>query len=160
MAAFAQKQLGQGMDWDWIARMRDAWPRALVVKGILHPDDAERAVQVGCDGILVSNHGGRQFDAAPSAIEVLPAIAERVAGRARILMDGSIRSGLDILRAMACGAEFTFAARAFLWSVAAIGEAGGDHATASFLEELRSNMGQAGLTDIAQARQAPLWPPV
>ncbi|TCH99822.1 alpha-hydroxy-acid oxidizing protein [Roseococcus sp. SYP-B2431] len=158
IAAFGQQALGQAMDWDWIARMRDAWPRALVVKGILHPDDAERAVQVGCDGILVSNHGGRQFDAAPSAIEMLPAIAERVAGRARILMDGSIRSGLDILRALACGAEFTFAARAFLWSVAAIGEAGGDHAADSFLEELCSSMGQAGVTTIAQARQAPLWP--
>lgn len=157
IAAFAQRAFGQGMDWEWIARLRDAWPRALLVKGILHPDDAERAVEVGCDGIIVSNHGGRQFDAAPSAIDVLPAIVERVAGRARVLMDGSIRSGLDILRALACGAEFTFAARAFLWSVAAIGEAGGDHATASFLEELRSNMGQAGVTDIAEARRAPLW---
>lgn len=157
MAKFAQKELGQAMTWDWISRMRDAWPRALVVKGIMHPDDAERAVEVGCDGILVSNHGGRQFDAAPASIEVLPAIAERVRGRAKVLYDGSIRSGLDILRALASGADFTFAARAFLWSVAAIGEAGGDHATASFREELRSNMGQAGVTTIAEAQRAPLW---
>ena len=159
IAAFGQKELGQAMTWDWIARMRDAWPHALVVKGIMHPDDAERAVEIGCDGVLVSNHGGRQFDAAPAPIEVLPLIAERIRGRAKVLYDGSIRSGLDVLRALACGADFAFAARAFLWSVAAIGEAGGDHATASLREELRSNMGQAGLRTIEEAQRAPLWDP-
>ncbi len=157
IAAFANKELGQGITWEWIARLRDAWPRAMVVKGILHPDDAERAVELGCDGVIVSNHGGRQFDAAPASLDMLPAIVERVGGRAKVLYDGSIRSGLDILRAMASGADFTFAARAFLWSVAAIGEAGGDHATAAFREELRSAMGQAGLTTIdAVRRTAPM----
>jgi L-lactate dehydrogenase (cytochrome) len=158
IAKFAHRELGQAITWDGIARLRDAWPRALVVKGIMHPDDAERAVQIGCDGILVSNHGGRQFDAAPASIDVLAAIVERVGGRAKVLYDGSIRSGLDILRAVASGADFTFAARAFLWSVAAIGEAGGDHATASFREELRSNMGQAGVTTIEGAREVTRLP--
>lgn len=157
LAKLAQREMGQATTWDAIARMRDAWPRALVVKGVMHPDDAERAVELGCDGILVSNHGGRQFDAAPASIEVLPLIAERVRGRAKVLYDGSIRSGLDVLRALASGADFTFAARAFLWSVAAIGQAGGDHATAAFREELRSNMGQAGLATIAEAQRAPLF---
>ncbi|WP_421990500.1 alpha-hydroxy acid oxidase [Roseococcus sp.] len=152
IAAFAQREMGQAITWDAVARLRDAWPRAMVVKGILHPDDAQRAVEIGCDGILVSNHGGRQSDAAPAGIEMLPAIRERVAGRARILLDGSVRSGLDMLRGLAMGAEFTFAARAFLWSVVAIGEAGGDHAANSFLEELRSNMGQVGVTTIEEAR--------
>ncbi|MDB5414984.1 MAG: FMN-dependent alpha-hydroxy acid dehydrogenase [Rubritepida sp.] len=155
-ARFAQKELGQAITWEWIARLREAWPRAMVVKGILHPDDAERAIQIGCDGILVSNHGGRQFDAAPAGIEMLPAIIERVAGRAKVLLDGSVRSGLDILRGLASGAEFTFAARSFLWSVAAIGQAGGDHATLAFLEELRANMTQAGVRTIEEARRAPL----
>nr|WP_314069645.1 alpha-hydroxy acid oxidase [uncultured Roseococcus sp.] len=157
IAAFGQRQMGQAITWEWIARLREVWPRAMVVKGIMHPDDAERAVEIGCDGVLVSNHGGRQFDAAPASIDVLPAIVERVGGRAKVLYDGSIRSGLDVLRALASGADFTFAARAFLWSVAAIGEAGGDHATASFREELRSSMGQAGLTTIEEAKRAPLF---
>ena len=159
IAKFGQKEMGQAITWGWVARLRDVWPRAMVVKGIMHPDDAERAVEIGCEGVLVSNHGGRQFDAAPASIEVLPAIAERVRGRAKVLYDGSIRSGLDVLRALASGADFTFAARAFLWSVAAIGQAGGDHATASFREELRSNMGQAGVTTVAEAQQSPLWGP-
>ncbi|WP_424813935.1 alpha-hydroxy acid oxidase [Roseococcus sp. YIM B11640] len=157
IAAFGQREMGQAITWDWVARLRDAWPRAMVVKGILHPDDAERAVQIGCDGILVSNHGGRQFDAAPAAIEMLPAIVERVAGRARVLLDGSMREGLDILRGLASGAEFTFAARAFLWAVAALGEAGGNHATYAFLEELRANMAQVGVTTIEEARGLERW---
>ena len=140
-----------GVTWDDIARFREAWPRALVLKGIQHPADAERAVALGVDGIWVSNHGGRQFDAAPASIDTVPAIAAAVGGRAKVLYDGSIRSGLDVFRALAVGADFCFAGRAFLLSVAALGEAGGDHAPAAFAEEVRGTFAQAGMRSVAEA---------
>jgi (S)-mandelate dehydrogenase len=159
LAAFVQRNMTTGVTWDDIARFREAWPRALVLKGIQHPADAERAVALGVDGIWVSNHGGRQFDAAPASIDTVPAIAAAVGGRAKILYDGPIRSGLDVLRALAVGAEFCFAGRAFLLPVAAIGEAGGGHATASFMEEIRSTFGQAGIRTVEEAARAAVLHP-
>jgi len=148
-----------GITWEWIARFRDAWPRALVVKGIQHPEDAERAASLGLDGVWVSNHGGRQFDAAPASIDCVPAIAAQLGGRAKVLYDGSIRSGLDVLRALAVGVDCCFAGRGFLWAVAALGEAGGSHATAAYTEEMRGVFAQAGLRDVAEAMAAPALHP-
>src|SRR4051812_3748712 len=159
LAGFVQRNMTTGVTWDDIAKFRAAWPRALVLKGIQHPADAERAVALGVDGIWVSNHGGRQFDAAPASIDTVPAIAAAVGGRAKILYDGSIRSGLDVLRTLAAGADFCFAGRAFLLSVAAIGEAGGGHATAAFMEEIRGTFGQAGIRDVEEAHRATLLHP-
>jgi (S)-mandelate dehydrogenase len=159
LAAFVQKNMTTGVTWDDIARFRDIWPRALALKGIQHPADAERAVALGVDGIWVSNHGGRQFDAAPASIDSVPAIAAAVGGRAKVLYDGSIRSGLDVLRTLAVGADFCFAGRAFAYSVAAIGAAGGDHATASFAEEIRGTFGQAGVLSVATAAAAAVLHP-
>lgn len=159
LASFVAQNMTTGVTWDDIARFREAWPRALVLKGLQHPADAERAVGLGVDGIWVSNHGGRQFDAAPASIDTVPGIAAAVGGRAKILYDGSIRSGLDVLRTLAVGADFCFAGRAFLLSVAAIGAAGGDHATASFLEEIRSTFGQAGIRSVEEAARATVLHP-
>lgn len=159
LASFVTQNMTTGVTWDDIARFRAAWPRALVLKGIQHPADAERAVALGIDGIWVSNHGGRQFDAAPASIDTVPAIAAAVGGRAKILYDGSIRSGLDVLRALAAGADFCFAGRAFLLSVAAIGQAGGSHATAAFMEEIRGTFGQAGIRNVAEAAAATVLHP-
>ncbi|HYZ33228.1 MAG TPA: alpha-hydroxy acid oxidase [Crenalkalicoccus sp.] len=159
LAAFAQARMTTGVTWDDIARFREAWPRALVLKGIQHPADAERAASLGVDGIWVSNHGGRQFDAAPASIDTVPAIAAALGGRAKVLYDGSIRSGLDVLRALAVGADFTFAGRAFLWAVAAIGEAGGRHATAAFAEEIRGTFAQAGIRSVAELGEATVLHP-
>jgi L-lactate dehydrogenase (cytochrome) len=152
IAAFTQTSMTSGLTWEVIARIRDIWQGPLVVKGIQHPDDAEMAVQIGCDGILVSNHGGRQFDAAPASIDSLPAIAAQVAGRATVMLDSSVRSGLDVTRALACGADFCFAGRAFLWAVAALGEEGGDHQTAAFLEEIRGTFAQSGVRGVEEAK--------
>jgi len=159
LADFAYTRMTSGITWEWIARFRDVWPRALVVKGIQHPEDAERAVSLGLDGVWVSNHGGRQFDAAPASIDCVPAIAAALGGRARVLYDGSIRSGLDVLRALAVGVDCCFAGRGFLWAVAALGEAGGSHATAAYTEELRGVFAQAGLRDVADAMATPALHP-
>lgn len=159
LASFVTRHMTTGITWDDIARFREVWPRALVLKGIQHPEDAERAVALGVDGIWVSNHGGRQFDAAPASIDTVPAIAAAVGGRARILYDGSIRSGLDVLRALAVGADFCFAGRAFLYAVAALGETGATHATAAFTEEIRSTFGQAGIRSVVEAARATVLHP-
>ncbi|WP_236033541.1 alpha-hydroxy acid oxidase [Belnapia mucosa] len=159
MAGFVQANMITGVTWEDIARFREAWPRALVLKGIQHPEDAERAVQLGVDGIWVSNHGGRQFDAAPASIDTVPAIAAQVAGRAKLLYDGSIRSGLDVLRSLAVGVDMCFAGRAFLYAVAALGAAGGDHAAAAFMEEVRGTFAQAGVLSVADAPRATVLHP-
>jgi L-lactate dehydrogenase (cytochrome) len=139
--------------------MRDAWPRALVVKGVMHPADAERAIAVGCDGVMVSNHGGRQSDAAPAAIDVLPAIKAAVGNRAAILFDSGIRSGLDAARAIALGADAVFCGRAFLMGLAAIGDTGGDYIAEMFADELRVAMAQHGAHNFAELRAASIRHP-
>lgn len=149
VAGFVQKELVGSFSWDEIARMREAWPGALVVKGVLHPDDAEAAVACGVDGILVSNHGGRQSDAAPAAIDVLPAIRERVAGRATLLFDSGVRSGLDAVRALALGAQATFCGRAYLYALAALGDDGATHFADLLREEVAVAMAQAGAWSMA-----------
>jgi len=154
LAGYVFRQMAGPMTWDALARIRDAWPRAMVVKGVLHPDDAKRAVELGMDGVLVSNHGGRQLDAAPATLDVLPQIAARVAGRARVFVDGGIRHGIDLVRASRAGADFAFAGRAFLWGHGAAGLAGAMHVAALFEEEFRIALAQAGATDVAALRAA------
>ncbi|MYU16411.1 alpha-hydroxy-acid oxidizing protein [Streptomyces sp. SID8361] len=145
VAGFVQRELRGGFTWDEIAELRQRWPRALVIKGILHPADAERAVRAGADGVLVSNHGGRQSDAAPAAIDVLPAVARAVGGDATVLFDSGVRSGLDVSRAIALGADAAFSGRGFLLGLAAAGRRGGDYVAALLTDELRTAMGQFGV---------------
>jgi len=111
-------------DWHDFAWLRGAWPGKLVVKGILTVEDARLAAQHGADGIVVSNHGGRQLDGAPAPIEVLPRIAAAVGGRMAIFLDGGVRRGADIVKALALGADMAFVGRAAAYGVAADGEAG------------------------------------
>jgi (S)-mandelate dehydrogenase len=149
---FTRRELGGAFIWEEIARFRDRWRRPLVLKGILHPQDAAKAVALGIEGIWVSNHGGRQIEALPPAIDVLPAIAAEVGNRATIIMDSGIRSGLDVIRAIALGANFTFAGKAFLWGLGALGEAGPGHVIDLVIEEARAALGQIGAHSLAQAR--------
>ena len=148
--SFVLERIGGTLSWDYLGEVRDEWQGALVVKGIHHPQDAAEAVRIGVDGIQVSNHGARQFDAAPAAIDLLPAIVRQVQGRASILFDSGIRTGLDIIRALALGADFVFLGRAFMYGVAAFGKYGGDHAAEILLEDLKVNMIQMGYARLAE----------
>ena len=136
-----------------LARIRERWKKPLIIKGILHEDDACKCVELGAEAIVVSNHGARQFDAAPASIDVLPAIAAAVGGKTKILFDSGVRSGLDILRALALGADFVLSGRPFLYGIGALGEAGADHVACLFRDDLASNMMQSGVEKIADLRQ-------
>ena len=150
VVAFVEKHMGCGVSWDYLEEVRDQWHGALVLKGILHPLDAERAVAVGVDGIQVSNHGARQLDAVPASIDVLPSIVRQVNGRASIILDSGVRSGLDIARAMALGADFVMLGRAFVYGVSALGAHGADHAVEILRAELKNTMTQLGFSTLAQ----------
>lgn len=123
-------------------------------EGVRHPDDAEQAISLGVDGILVSNHGGRQSEAAPPFIDMLPSIVRVVGERATVLFDSGIRSGLDVARAVALGAHATFCGRAFLYGLAALGTEGPDHVAQLLEEELRTALAQHGAYTCAQLRNA------
>ncbi len=142
---------GSGVTWDTLARIRERWPRALVMKGVMHPADAEKALAIGCDGVVVSNHGGRQFDAAPASIDVLPAIRAAVGERMCLLMDGGILSGLDVLKALACGADAVLAGRVFMLGLAALGADGARHVALTLADELRIALATTGACDAAGA---------
>ncbi|MEZ5931645.1 MAG: alpha-hydroxy acid oxidase [Alphaproteobacteria bacterium] len=144
-ANFVRGQFGRAVGLDEVKAIRDRWPGRLVVKGILHPEDAEVVVDLGADGVLVSNHGGRGSDASPPSIEALPAIVDAVGGRAKILLDSGIRSGLDVLRACSLGADFVLLGRPFFYGIAALGDRGADHVAAILREELLHAMRQHGV---------------
>jgi (S)-mandelate dehydrogenase len=150
--AFARREMGGAFTWDEVARYRDRWPRTLIVKGILHPEDAEKAVALGVDGMFVSNHGGRQIEALPAAIDALPAIVAQVGRRATVMMDSGVRSGTDVVRAYALGAAAAFAGKAFLWGLGALGEDGPGHVIDLLIEETRAALGQIGALTPADAR--------
>jgi len=152
-AEFARREVKGAFTWDEVARYRERWKRPLVVKGILHPEDAERALALGVDGLVVSNHGGRQVEALPAAIDALPAIAAQVGGRAAVLMDSGIRGGADVVRALALGAQATFAGKAFLWGLGALGQRGPAHVIDLLTEETRAALGQIGARRPAEARK-------
>jgi (S)-mandelate dehydrogenase len=135
--------------WDDVKRFRDSWPRKLLLKGVLRADDAERAVAAGADGIVLSNHGGRQLDGAICGLDALPEVARVVAGRASLLVDGGVRRGSDIAKAVALGAEGVLLGRAPVYGLAAGGEAGAARALAILADELDRTLALAGCPDIA-----------
>ncbi|MCB0631782.1 MAG: alpha-hydroxy acid oxidase [Saprospiraceae bacterium] len=145
---YVRDQLGGNLSWEHCREMRDEWDGPVILKGILHPEDALRAVAIGLDGIVVSNHGGRQFDGAPTSISVLPEIVRAVQGKTAILFDSGIRSGLDILRALRLGADFVLLGRAFLYGVAALGNYGADHVVEILKGDLENNMVQLGISTL------------
>ena len=135
-----------GFTWEHLERLRDRWSGALLVKGILHPQDALRCAGIGCDGIVVSNHGGRQVAFGPPTIEALPDISEAVGGRIAIILDSGVRRGADILRAKALGADFALTGRALAFGVGAGGAAGAQRAMEILKLELVRALGQLGVS--------------
>ncbi|MCX7701266.1 MAG: alpha-hydroxy-acid oxidizing protein [Gemmataceae bacterium] len=125
-----------------VAAIRDLWKGKLVLKGVASEEDTETCVRLGLDGIIISNHGGRQIDAGESTIRSLLAIAPKYRGKIRLMIDSGLRTGPDIARALACGAEFAFLGRTFMYSVAALGEEGGQHAVAMLKVQLKQVLDQ------------------
>jgi L-lactate dehydrogenase (cytochrome) len=151
--AYTRHAFRGNLSWEYVKEVRDIWEGPVILKGLLHPDDALQAVAVGCDGVVVSNHGGRQFDGAPASIEALPDIVSAVKGKTAILFDSGVRTGLDIMRALVLGADFVLLGRAFMYGVGALGEDGGAHVTEILLEELKNNMGQLGVANIQELKK-------
>ena len=139
----------RSLSWDDVNWIRKLWPGKLVLKGILDPEDAKRAAAMGVDGIVVSNHGGRQLDGTPGTATVLPRIADAVRDRLEVLFDGGIRSGQDVLKALALGAHGCLIGRAYLYGLAAMGEAGVAKAISLIAEELKVGMSLTGVRDVA-----------
>ena len=138
------------LTWDFVRRLRDMWPRTLIVKGVLHPDDAVQAIECGVDGIVVSNHGGGTNDAAPAPVEMLPGIAAAVAGRIPVLVDSGFRRGSDVIKALALGADAVLLGRAPLYGLGAGGEAGASRAVALLGNEIQRMMGVLGVNDLSE----------
>ena len=135
--------------WDDITWIRRYWPRKLLIKGVLSASDAERAAALGCDGIILTNHGGRQLDYCVSSIDVLPEIVAAVGKRISIFADGGYRRGSDVLKAVALGANAVMTGRATLYGLAANGERGVDRALEILTTEMDRTMGQLGCNSIA-----------
>jgi L-lactate dehydrogenase (cytochrome) len=137
------------LDWTHVARIRARWAGKLVVKGILHPDDARIARDHGADAIVVSNHGGRQLDGAVAPLRMLPAIAEAVPD-VPIIIDGGVRRGTDVLKAIALGARFVFVARPFNYAAGIAGDAGVRHAIALLASEIDRDMAMLGVNRLGE----------
>ncbi|WP_100639535.1 L-lactate dehydrogenase [Marinobacter salexigens] len=148
--AWVDQQFDASVTWKDLEWVRQHWPGKLVIKGVMDPDDARSAVDVGADGIVVSNHGGRQLDGAPSTISALPAIVEAVAGKTGILMDGGVQSGQDIVRALCLGADACLVGRAWAYALAAGGEAAVSRMLENFRYEVELTLSLLGKTSIEQ----------
>jgi (S)-mandelate dehydrogenase len=138
------------LDWEVIKRVRDAWPGKLLVKGVVDPRDAEIAISAGCEGVIVSNHGGRQLDGEIATFDALPGVVRAVGGKGSVLLDGGIRRGGDIVKALARGAEAVMVGRAMFYGVSAAGEAGARRALEILQDELVRTMQLCGTRSIAE----------
>ncbi|WP_179378719.1 alpha-hydroxy acid oxidase [Jannaschia marina] len=144
LSSWTAEQFDPRLDWSKIARIKEKWGGKLILKGILDAEDAKMALQVGADAIIVSNHGGRQLDGALSSIRMLPAIMEAVGSEIEVHMDGGIRSGQDVLKALALGARGTYIGRAFIYGLGARGQQGVEEALEVIRKELDTTMALCG----------------
>jgi L-lactate dehydrogenase (cytochrome) len=154
---WVDEQFDPSVTWDDIAWVREHWNGRLVVKGVLDPEDARRAVDAGVDGVIVSNHGGRQLDSVPSTARALPDVADAVAGQVEVLADGGVRTGLDVVKMVAMGARAVLIGRAWAWSVAARGEAGVRHVLAVIKADIDTALGLTGQNSIASVDRSALY---
>ena len=154
---WVDSQFDPSVTWDDIAWVREHWRGRLVVKGVLDPEDARRAVDAGVDGVVVSNHGGRQLDAVPSTARALPDIVDAIGDQVDVLADGGVRTGLDVVKMVAMGARAVLIGRAWAWAVAARGEAGVRHVLDVMKADIDTALGLTGQTSIADVDRSALW---
>src|SRR5258706_9721584 len=159
IATAVGREMDATLDWEAIKRIRELWPRKLLLKGVERPDDAERAAALGCDGVVVSNHGGRQLDGAASTLDALPNVARAVGSRITVLLDGGVRRGVYILKARALGAHGVLIGRATLFGVQAGGEAGARRAPQNPAGELPRSMQPFGVPAVGRGRPGLGSPP-
>jgi len=157
LATWSAEQLDPTLDWDDVAWVKERWGGKLVLKGVMCAEDARLALEAGADAIVVSNHGGRQLDGAPSSITVLPEVVRAVGDGLEVWMDGGIRSGQDVFKALALGAHGTMIGRAFLNGLGALGEAGVTACLDIIARELDLTMAFCGLRDVRQVDARVLW---
>jgi L-lactate dehydrogenase (cytochrome) len=150
-------QFDPSVTWDDIAWVRETWPGRLVVKGVLDAEDARRAVDSGVDGVVVSNHGGRQLDSVPSTVRALPGVVEAVGDEVEVLVDGGVRTGLDVVKMIALGARAVLIGRAWAWAVAARGEAGVRHVLEVMRADIDTALGLTGQTSLAAVDRSALY---
>ncbi|MET8569916.1 alpha-hydroxy acid oxidase [Streptomyces sp. NPDC004783] len=153
VATHTAQAFDPALSWEDLAWLRERTSLPLLVKGVLDPRDAVRAVDAGADGVIVSNHGGRQFAAAVPSVTALPRVVEAVGGRCAVLLDSGVRTGADVLRALALGADGALCGRPLLWGLAMDGEAGARHVLELLRDELRESLLLAGCPDLAAARR-------
>jgi L-lactate dehydrogenase (cytochrome) len=158
LSEWTAKQFDPALSWNDVEWIKKRWGGKLILKGIQDTEDAQLAVDSGADALIVSNHGGRQLDGAPSSISALPDIVQAVGNRIEVHMDGGIRSGQHVLKAVALGAKGTYIGRAMLYGLGAMGEAGVDHALRIIYNELDLSMAFCGRTDINTVDQSILLP--
>ncbi len=158
LSAWTAQQFDPTLSWDDLKWIKDRWGGKIILKGILDAEDAELAVQSGADALIVSNHGGRQLDGAPSSIAALPAIVDAVGSKIEVWMDGGIRSGQDVLKAVALGAKGTMIGRAFVYGLGAMGEEGVKTALEIIRKELDLSMAFCGRTRIQDVDRSILLP--
>jgi L-lactate dehydrogenase (cytochrome)/(S)-mandelate dehydrogenase len=152
------KYMHPELTWDDFAWMRQRWSGPLFIKGILDADDAQRAVDLGADGVIVSNHGGRQLDGAVAALDALPAIAAKVGGRAQVLVDGGIRRGSDVVKALCLGADAVCIGRPYLYGMAVGGPAGAERVLAILREEMLRCLTLMGVAKLEELDSSWLLP--
>lgn len=150
IATAVGREMDAGFDWEELRRLRDLWPGKLLLKGVERADDAQRAAAMGCDGVVVSNHGGRQLDGAAPTLEALPEVVRAASGKLTILLDGGIRRGVDIVKARALGAQAVLCGRATLFGVMAGGEPGARQALEILSSELERSMRLCGARSVAE----------
>jgi L-lactate dehydrogenase (cytochrome) len=154
---WVEAQFDPSVTWEDIAWVREHWDGRLFVKGVLDPQDARRAVEAGVDGIVVSNHGGRQLDSVPSTVQALPGVVDAVAGEAEVLVDGGVRSGLDVVKMLALGARAVMMGRAWAWAVAAHGEAGVQRMLETIRADIDVALALTGNTSVADLDRSALY---
>ncbi len=158
IASSVGRNYDASFDWARLQQVRDQWRRLLIVKGVAHPDDAARLVALGADAVVVSNHGGRQLDGGAATLDLLPAVVAAVNGRIPVLVDGGVRRGADVLKALALGAQAVLVGRATLYGAVAAGGPGAQRALAILRDEIERAMRLCGITHVAKIDRSLLAP--